>query len=110
MYGENQAEYGNPLEDNKDPFMEPSFFSIDDPVEMLLGGVKVNDIMEQYGYSLNDFAAYIPPKPSEIRESDIKVTYLGYFEKCDPQECSYYAVENTMDNFQKNIYKSLLSI
>jgi len=95
MYGENQAEYGNPLEDNKDPFMEPSFFSIDDPVEMLLGGVKVKDILEQYGYSLNDFAAYIPPKPSEIRESDIKVTYLGYFEKWDPQECYYYAVENT---------------
>ncbi len=95
MYGENQAEYGNPLEDNKDPFMEPSFFSIYDPVEMRLGGVKVNDIMEQYGYSLNDFAAYIPPKPSEIHESDIKVTYLGYFEKWDPQECYYYAVENT---------------
>ena len=95
MYGENQAEYGNPLEDNKDPFMQPMFFSIHDPMEMLLGGMKVRDIMDQYGFSLNDFSAYIPPKPSDIEQYDIKVTYLGYFEKWDPQECYYYAVENT---------------
>ena len=25
MYGENQAEYGNPIENNSDPFMEPFF-------------------------------------------------------------------------------------
>jgi N-acetyl sugar amidotransferase len=95
MYGENQAEYGNPLEDNKDPFMEPSFFSIDDPLEMLLGGEKVRDILQKYDFSLNDFSAYIPPKPEELLDQDIKVTYLGYFEKWDPQECYYYAVENT---------------
>ncbi|MDA9006519.1 N-acetyl sugar amidotransferase [Litoricola sp.] len=95
MYGENQAEYGNPLEDNKDPFMQPTFFSIDEPMEMLLGGIKIRDIMDHYGFSLNDFSAYIPPRPSDIEEYDINVTYLGYFEKWDPQECYYYAVENT---------------
>jgi len=95
MYGENQAEYGNPLEDNKDPFMEPSFFTIEDPLEMLLGGVKVRDIIEKYNFTLNDFAPYIPPKSDEISKNNTKVTYLGYFEKWDPQECYYYAVENT---------------
>ena len=95
MYGENQAEYGNPLEDNTDPFMEPSFFSIDDPLEMLIGGERVQDIMDRYHYSLNDFAPYIPPKPEDIIKSKLRVTYLGYFERWDPQECYYYAVENT---------------
>ncbi len=95
MYGENQAEYGNPIEDNRDPFMNPSFFSIDNPLDMLLGGEKVKDIMDQYGFTLNDFAPYIPPAPEEILKSNTKVTYLGYFEKWDPQECYYYAVENT---------------
>jgi len=95
MYGENQAEYGNPLEDNQDPFMEPSFFSIENPLEMLLGGEKVRDIINNYDFTLNDFAPYIPPQPSDISKNSTKVTYLGYFEKWDPQECYYYAVENT---------------
>ena len=95
MYGENQAEYGNPLEDNVDPFMKPDFFSTDNPLEMILGGVKVKDLIEQEGFTLNDFEPYIPPSVSEIEKNNIRVTYLGYFEKWDPQECYYYAVENT---------------
>ena len=46
MYGENQAEYGNPLEDNKDPFMKPDFFTIDNPFDMILGGEKVEEIID----------------------------------------------------------------
>lgn len=95
VYGENQAEYGNPLEDNKDPFMEPTFFSIEDPRDMLLGGRLVGDIMKDYDLTLEDFSSYIPPTPQEINDLDIKVTYLGYFEKWDPQECYYYVVDNT---------------
>ena len=30
-----------------------------------------------------------------MEDKEIKVTYLGYFEKWDPQECFYYASENT---------------
>jgi len=95
MYGENQAEYGNPLEDNKDPFMKPDFFTIDDPLNMVLGGEKVSNIISNTEYTLNDFAPYIPPTIKDINKADIKVTFLGYFEKWDPQECYYYAVDNT---------------
>jgi N-acetyl sugar amidotransferase len=95
MYGENQAEYGNSLEDNFDPFMKPDFFTIDDPKEMILGGERVADIMEKYNFTLNDFSAYIPPSTVEVAANDIKVSFLGFFEKWDPQECYYYAVENT---------------
>ncbi len=95
MYGENQAEYGNPLEDNLDPFMKPTFFSIDNPLDMILGGEKIDTIMKKYNFTLNDFSSYIPPSVKEIESSDIKVSFLGYFEQWDPQECYYYAVENT---------------
>lgn len=95
VYGENQAEYGNPLSDNKDPFMSPSFFSIEDHKDMILGGVPVTELMRKYGLTINDFTAYLPPKVSEIEDNDIKVTYLGYFEKWDPQECYYYSVDRT---------------
>ena len=95
MYGENQAEYGNPLEENLDPFMKPHFYCIDDPLEMIFGGEKVRNIMNDHNFTLNDFSAYIPLTLDEVTKSDIKVTFLGYFEKWDPQECYYYAVDNT---------------
>ena len=95
MYGENQAEYGNPIEENQSPFMDPKFFSINNPLEMTLGGEKVSKIIESTPFQINDFSAYIPPKENEILDNEIKVTYLGYFERWDPQECYYYAVDNT---------------
>ena len=95
MYGENQAEYGNPLEDNKSPFMKPDFFSIEDPLDMLFGGISVRDIIKTTDFKFSDFSPYIPPTPSEIKNLDINVSYLGFFEKWDPQECFYYSVDNT---------------
>ena len=105
MYGENQAEYGNPLEDNKDPFMKPNFFTIDNPKEMILGGIKVSEIIEKSEFCFNDFSPYIPPTLNQIDSSETKVTYLGYFEKWDPQECYYYAVDNTgfMPSYERSI-------
>ena len=105
MYGENQAEYGNPLEDNKDPFMKPDFFTIDNPFDMILGGEKVEEIIDNTKFTFNDFAPYIPPTLNEINNSNIKVTFLGYFEKWDPQECYYYAVDNTgfMPSYERSI-------
>ena len=100
MYGENQAEYGNPLEENKNPFMKPDFFTIEDPLEMILGGEKVEKIIDSTDFNFNDFTSYIPPTLKEIEASNIKVTFLGYFEKWDPQECYYYSVDNT--GFQAN--------
>ncbi len=105
MYGENQAEYGNPLEDNKDPFMKPDFFTMENPLDMILGGEKVEDLIKDTEFTLNDFAPYIPPTPEQINTSETKVTFLGYFEKWDPQECYYYAVDNTgfMPSYERSI-------
>jgi N-acetyl sugar amidotransferase len=95
MYGENQAEYGNKVDANNIPTMSTDFFSVDDPLEMSLGGVKMRDIMKDYGYKKADFAPYIPVSPSELHAKGVEVHYLGYYLKWDPQECYYYAVENT---------------
>ncbi|WP_234406243.1 N-acetyl sugar amidotransferase [Methylobacillus glycogenes] len=100
MYGENQAEYGNKTEENYKPTMDKNFFSISDPADMVLGGVKVGDIIKDGEYSLNDFAPYIPPAAEDLERDGIEVHYLGYYLKWDPQECYYYAVEHT--GFQAN--------
>ena len=100
MYGENQAEYGNNPDDNYVPTMDRKFFSVKNPGEMILGGNSVEDIIAEGNFSLGDFSPYIPPSAKYLDDKGVEVHYLGYYLKWDPQECYYYAVENT--GFQAN--------
>lgn len=100
MYGENQAEYGNNPDDNYVPTMDRKFFSVVNPEEMVLGGKSVKEIISEGQFKLNDFAPYIPPSADFLESKGIEVHYLGYYLRWDPQECYYYAVENT--GFQAN--------
>ncbi len=95
MYGENQAEYGNPIDQNINPFMDLSFFSIEDPLKIMFGGVPIKKILESNKFNFSEFEPYIPLQKKDILKKEIKVSYLGYFEKWDPQECYYYSVDNT---------------
>lgn len=100
MYGENQAEYGNNPNENYKPTMDRKFFSVGNPLEMVLGGKPIGAILEEESFTLNDFAPYIPPSAEFLEEKSVEVHYLGYYLKWDPQECYYYATEHT--GFQAN--------
>jgi N-acetyl sugar amidotransferase len=100
MYGENQAEYGNAIEENTNPIMNMDFFSSDDILNMKFGGIAMKDYIKSGKYSVKDFTPYIAPQKNDLIEAGIEVHYLGYYLKWDPQECFYYAVENT--GFQAN--------
>lgn len=95
MYGENQAEYGNSVDENKIPTMNHDFYSVEDPMEIYLGGESIKEIIEKHDYKIDDFTPYIPQSSQELIEKGVEVHYLGYYLKWDPQECYYYAVENT---------------
>lgn len=96
FYGENQAEYGNKISQNETPLMDERFFSVSDPREMAFGGQAIENILsEESRFKLEDFLPYIPPTPRQINQSKLEVHYLGYYLKWDPQECFYYAAENT---------------
>jgi N-acetyl sugar amidotransferase len=94
MYGENQAEYGNDISENSTPKMQSKFYS-DAGNNIKLSGKTINEIISKYNFSLKDFEPYLPVVPSEIETNKTEVHYLGYYLKWDPQECFYYAVENT---------------
>ena len=100
MYGENQAEYGNDPSENYKPTMDRKFFSGAEPEDMVLGGKTVRDIVGEGQFQLNDFAPYIPPSADYLEQGGVEVHYLGFYLKWDPQECYYYATENT--GFQAN--------
>ena len=95
FYGENEAEYGNPIADNTSSLRDKSYFSYNNIDDIYLGGVKVKNLKEDYDLKMSDIAAFLPPTEEELNKTDIQVHYLGYYLKWTPQEVYYYAVENT---------------
>ena len=95
MYGENQAEYGNDIKENKSPKMNNIFFSSKKMNEIKLGGLSIKEILKNYKYKIRDFTPYLPLEMADIVKNKIQVHYLGHYLKWDPQECFYYASENT---------------
>ncbi len=95
MYGENQAEYGNVITENNSPKMNNKFFSSKTTNSIKLGGLSIKEIMMRYKYKERDFTPYLPLEEKEIIKNKIQVHYLGHYKKWDPQECFYYASDNT---------------
>lgn len=94
FYGENEAEYGNPIADNATSLRDKSFFAMENLDEVYLGGCSVPELVERHGLTLNDLMAYLPAEHSELARSNIEVRYLGYYLKWTPQEAYYYAIEH----------------
>lgn len=95
FYGENEAEYGNPLADSMTSLRDKSYYTMQNLDEIYLGGVSIKELREKYEINLTDLMAYLPPPYQELEKSNIEVHYLGYYLKWTPQEVYYYAVENT---------------
>ena len=95
FYGENEAEYGNPIADNENSLRDKSYYSIRDLSEIYLGGVSISELTERNELSLIDLMPYLPPNHRDLVGSNIEVHYLGYYLKWTPQEAYYYVVEHT---------------
>jgi hypothetical protein len=94
FYGENEAEYGNPIEDTASAKRDWSYFTAEDKSKIFLGGTSVSDLQSYFGVEQHDLQPYLPANPIEIDEQQIEVHYLGYYLKWHPQGCYYYSVEN----------------
>lgn len=94
IYGENEAEYGNPIGDTESAKRDWSYFTAEDQSKVSLGGVAVTDLKKYFGLEQHDLAPYLPANPNEIEEKKTEVHYLGYYLKWHPQACYYYAVEH----------------
>ena len=94
FYGENEAEYGNPISDNQTAKRDWSYFTTDDKSKIYLGGTSVQDLEKYFDVQPNDLQPYLPANPEAIAEQKVEVHYLGYYLKWHPQSCYYYAVEH----------------
>ena len=94
FYGENEAEYGNPIGDTDSAQRDWAYFSADDQSNIFLGGVSIGDLKRHFGIHQNDLQPYLPADPARLAKQKVEVHYLGYYLKWHPQSCYYYAVEH----------------
>lgn len=105
FYGENQAEYGNRIDENDRPTMNPEFFMEERNIDQLiLGGLPVRKLIEVYKVSVNDLNPYLPVDAERLKAIGAEVHYQSYYLKWDPQESYYYAAENC--GFQANVERT----
>ncbi|WP_338722169.1 N-acetyl sugar amidotransferase [Devosia sp. XK-2] len=94
FYGENEAEYGNPIGDTDSAKRDWSYFTAKDQSQVYLGGVSVPELKEEFGVEHQDLLPYLPANPEQIDDLGVEVHYLGYYLKWHPQSAYYYAVEH----------------
>jgi len=104
FYGENEAEYGNPIADNETSLRDKSHYTMENLEEIYLGGVSIRELVDRWHLDLADLMAYLPLDYREMESTPIQVNYLGYYVKWTPQEAYYYATEHT--GFQARPFRS----
>jgi N-acetyl sugar amidotransferase len=99
FYGENEAEYGNPIDENEGAQRRAHYFAQGRDEEMYLGGVPIAELAK-YDVTPSQVDPYLPADPAALEAANIEVHYLGYYLQWTPQQNYYYSVEHT--NFMAN--------
>lgn len=94
FYGENEAEYGNPIADTQTARRDWSYFTAADKSRIYLGGTSLADLKNHFGVDEHELQPYLPADPAQIEAKKVEVHYLGYYLKWHPQSCYYYSVEH----------------
>ncbi len=94
MYGEPYVEYGStPLKEGETAGLGLEYF-VNDAKDIYLGGLHTDALKAKYNLTDNDLLPFMPLRSKDVKGSRVKVEYLGWYVKWDPQKAYYYAVEN----------------
>ncbi len=104
FYGENEAEYGNPILDTKKSTRTKEFFTSKNLENIYISGIKIKDLINEHNISIKDLMPYLPMEEEEFNKSKSQIHYLGYYLKWTPQEIYYYSNENA--GFKARPYRS----
>jgi len=94
FYGENEAEYGNPIDTTLSAKQDQKYFSGLSVGDMRISSLSISDLCGNFGLELNDLSPYMPADEELLAANHVESHYLGYYLKWHPQSCYYYAVEN----------------
>ncbi len=95
FWGEPEAEDGSPIANNGSAIQDWSYFTSENRHSVVLGGVSVGELIENFGLTEKDLDPYLPADPKTLRDAGIEVHYMGYYVRWHPQSSYYYATENT---------------
>ncbi len=95
FYGENEAEYGNPIDENLTAKRQAEYFAAAraSNEELYFGGVPMSEL-PKHGIEPGQIDPYMPADADTLNRANIEVHYLGYYLKWGPQANYYYAVEH----------------
>jgi len=94
FYGENEAEYGNPIQDTDSSQRSMSYYSSTDVRELFLGGTAVGSLLDDYGLTLTDLEPYFPADATKLVQRGVEVHYTGFYLKWHPQSGYYCSMEH----------------
>lgn len=90
MYGENgEVEYGGSMKNAFSPTRE-----IADHDKHYFSGMPP-EFWEEHGVKGADLAPFKAPRFDDVKKNNTEIHFFGYYKFWDPQECYYYAKENT---------------
>ena len=95
FYGENEAEYGNPLADNQTSLRDKSYHTFKNYDNIYLAGEKISNLLKYDEITMSDIKTFLPLDYEQYSKTNIQIHYLGYYLKWIPQEAYYYAIDNT---------------
>ena len=77
FYGENEAEYGNPIGDMDVSKRDWTYFSEEDSSRVFLGGVSIERLYAEFGLHPVDLDPYLPIDPQLLIDKKIEVELPG---------------------------------
>lgn len=92
FYGEPSAEYGNPIKETDSSTVSTDYY-LQDKNEIFISGVKTDELINNYGLSLDELKPYQSLDSELISNKKIDFQYLGYYLPWHPQTAYYYSVE-----------------
>jgi len=96
FYGEPYSDYGS-SPSISDAYYPLEWISNEDKLDDInIAGLKVKEIKKKYNFLRDqDFIPYIPLKKKDFKNTNLKILFLGWFLKWDPQEIYYYSTKNS---------------
>jgi N-acetyl sugar amidotransferase len=94
FYGENEAEYGNPIDEFELARRDWAYYTSEDRDSVFLGGTSVAELIDRFGLEEAELQPYLPADPLALERAGVEVHYLGYYLRWHPQGAYYFAVEH----------------
>ena len=94
FYGDNPAERGNPISDNKSSIRDKIYHTSNNLDKVYLGGINYYDLINKYKFEPEHLSDFVPLNIKKFEKVNLEVRHLSYYLKWIPQETYYYAVKH----------------